>query len=221
MIKIKSLLCLAVLFQTTNIWAQSVKVGKIKGNRAIVEITEGQLESGQIYQIGLEGSGSSSKGKPSKRDNYVSGSLGFKSSTTKVGSSSANTSSINLEGSYGWNKVQFEFGPIFSYATVNDGTSTTTLWALGGEALYNLVPNKGNAEVLYGPGAKLYMGSGTLGSKSFGLYGVSIFGFWKYFPKSLNFGVATQLGYQLQTNNTDPASSSSGVNIQLQILNYF
>ena len=136
--------------------AQTFKVTKIQGKKAIVEVNDPNLIStGMTYDVGGGSSKSSGKGT-GKRDNAIAIEAGEISS---IGSPSR--TNIEFRGSYLWNMKSWEAGPIVGMKSVSPGnTSTTTFGAFG---YYNLNENKPGVEtVLSALGSvRILSGSGS------------------------------------------------------------
>lgn len=125
--------------------AQQLNVIQVKGNRAIVEVQTGEkLKVGESYAVGkVDGEVSLdpvASGKGSR--NYLVG-LDFALSNTKADTAGAQSQlDIDTTLKFGWNKKQYEYGPLASlqYAKTG-GNKASVTWGLGGFGTYNFQPN--------------------------------------------------------------------------------
>lgn len=125
--------------------AQQLNVIQVKGNRAIVEIQTGEkLKVGESYAVGkVDGEVSLdpvASGKGSR--NYLIG-LDFSLSNTKTDVSGAqSTMAIDTTVKFGWNKKQYEYGPLFGLDYSKSGSvKPTYTFGVGGFGTYNFQPN--------------------------------------------------------------------------------
>src|SRR5688500_4408708 len=95
--------------------AQTGTVSKVKGRQAIVNFpAENPPTEGQTVYVGQPGeSAQRSVAAVGSRDHTVglSGELSMKSNS----SNSTSTTAFSVSGRYGWNKRQYEFGPIAGF----------------------------------------------------------------------------------------------------------
>jgi hypothetical protein len=125
--------------------AQQLNVIQVKGNRAIVEVQTGErLKVGESYAVGkVDGEVSLdpvAAGKGS-RNNLIG--LNFTLSNTKVdvaGAQSVMTIATDLK--FGWNKKQYEWGPLLSLDYTKSGDADPNItWGAGAFGTYNFQPN--------------------------------------------------------------------------------
>ena len=138
--------------------AQQLNVIQVKGNRAIVEIQTGEkLKVGESYAVGkVDGEISLdpvASGKGTR--NYLIGIQDLQLVNTKTDERLAN-SEFSLGGTFkfGWNKKQYEYGPLgyFKYLKNSNNTGTTlaqTTWGIGGFGTYNFQPNIIGTELIF------------------------------------------------------------------------
>ncbi|WP_409478040.1 hypothetical protein [Pseudobdellovibrio sp. HCB154] len=153
--------------------AQQLNVIQVKGNRAIVEVQTGEkLKVGESYAVGkVDGEVSLdpvAAGKGSR--NYLVG-LSLVLSNTKADTAGAQSNIlIDTTASFGWNKKQYEYGPIVSLRYTKTGsTSTDTTFGIGGFGTYNFQPNIIGTDLIFSGDADFTynsISSETLGIKS-------------------------------------------------------
>lgn len=139
--------------------AQQLNVIQVKGNRAIVEIQTGEkLKVGESYAVGkVDGEVSLdpvASGKGTR--NYLIG-LDFALSNTKTDVSGAQSvMNIDTTVKFGWNKKQYEWGPLFALDYTKTGSvKPTYTWGLGGFGTYNFQPNIIGTELIFSGDAQL------------------------------------------------------------------
>jgi len=123
------LIALLVLGNGSFCLAQKAKVIKVKGLQAIVQFPKGSPpEPGQTIDLGGGDSGGGNNGDistdfgdsgriagstgPRRHLLGISGIFGAVNTSTSGGGSSINTTLFNVEGRYGWNAVEMEYGPL-------------------------------------------------------------------------------------------------------------
>ncbi|MCM2282812.1 MAG: hypothetical protein NDI61_13310, partial [Bdellovibrionaceae bacterium] len=181
---------------STTAQAQTFKVLKMKGNKAVIQLPKGStLEKGESYSIGTstdgESSSTSAGGSSGPREQTLSMSSAlFTGSRSSSNGTSTSITAIDLTGRYGWNKGIMEYGPLaeFEYASASS-VSTRTI-EVGGFFDYNLVENKEGVDMVYGLGATASIGqSSTEGQPSTSIMNINGGGQLKWFP----FGHATAI----------------------------
>ncbi len=124
--------------------AQSFKILKLQGKKALVEIDDPDLvELNKSYNTISAQILTDKHTKPSyKRDFGISTSLSYSSlkADTAGGGVTTNTSSLNA--SLLWNLKRYEVGPILGYESTQAGTSNSTETRYGVAGFYNLNENK-------------------------------------------------------------------------------
>jgi hypothetical protein len=132
-----------ILFSTFAVNAQQLNVIQVKGNRAIVEVQTGEkLKVGESYSVGkVDGEISLdpvASGKGSR--NYLIG-LDFALTNTKSDQTNAQTTlAIDSTLKFGWNKKQYEFGPLATLDYTKAGSAKPTYtYGLGAFGTYNFL----------------------------------------------------------------------------------
>jgi hypothetical protein len=147
--------------------AQSFKVVKVKGNKAVIELPKGiTLEKGERYTIDAEKSGESAAEVTSEdtgsRARVVGGEadlfVGSTNRKTPTRSTSESGMQFSIAGKFGWNTGQLEYGPLLALAYESDSDSKNRTIAIGGFFDYNFTPNTFGVETIYGLGAMLSVG---------------------------------------------------------------
>lgn len=127
--------------------AQSFKIIKIQGKKAIVEVDDvDQIEVNKTYSASAENAILSKIGKSTfKRDHGIGASF-FYMNTSASGVSS---NYMNLSGEYLWNMKRYEFGPVLSYSSTSSGGFDSTSTSIGGEGFYNFTENKVGTDKIF------------------------------------------------------------------------
>ena len=134
------ILILAVLISYNFSQAQSFKIIKIQGKKAIVEVDDvDQIEVNKTYSASAENAILSKIGKSTlKRDHGIGASFFYMNTSA----SSVSTNSMNLSGEYLWNMKKYEFGPVLSYSNTSSGGVDINTISVGGVGFYNFTENK-------------------------------------------------------------------------------
>ena len=150
--------------------AQSFKVIKIQGKKAIVEVNDPTLVSvNQTYNVGGgDSSGSSSNssgsgGKAGGRDHGIA--LDF----SIISQSSPSGSSMTLGGAYLWNFKKWEAGPRLSLSNKSGSFGTENSTSIGGVGFYNFSENRLGVDKIFSVVGGLGVASGS-GSSTTALY---------------------------------------------------
>jgi hypothetical protein len=161
----KASLLVFVLLAGSAAHAQTFKVVKVKGNKAVIELPKGiTLEKDQSYAIDPEQSGqtASASEDTGSRARVLGGSMDlfFGSTTRKTPTRSVteNGMQLSIDGKFGWNTGRMEYGPLLAFGYESDSDSKARTIALGGFFDYNAKPNTFGTETIYGLGARLSVG---------------------------------------------------------------
>lgn len=140
--------------------AESFTVKKTKGRQAVIESSTPLVE-GETYII-----------QTSKQSGLISEDVSYpRSNRSRENSFSAGINSsffkadklqehqIDIEGRYGWNFGDYEVGPLLHIALLDEGAGFNTDFHVGGYFDYNIVPNVGRAEIIYGLTAQGFGGN--------------------------------------------------------------
>lgn len=142
--------------------AQQLNVIQVKGNRAIVEVQTGEkLKVGESYAVGkVDGEVSLdpvASGKGSR--NYLVG-LEFALSNTKADTAGAQSvMAIDTALKFGWNKKQYEYGPLASLTYEKQGSvKPSYTMRVGAFGTYNFQPNIIGTDLIFSGDAEFTMG---------------------------------------------------------------
>jgi hypothetical protein len=156
---ILSLLSVLFLF-ASNSEAQKIKIKKTKGTSAIIESSV-PLEEGQVYDLATGPISQDVDYKatgPKSRQN----SLSIGGSLFSLRGDDYQRNSFALQGRYGWNFTNLEFGLLGQFTSDDLGGGATNDFSGGGFFDYNLLANRDPKTLVYGAVAVL-----TFGSKQF------------------------------------------------------
>lgn len=140
--------------------AESFTVKKTKGRQAVIESSIPLVE-GETYII-----------QTSKQSGLISEDVTYpRSNRSRENSFSAGINSsffkadnlqehqIDIEGRYGWNFGDYEVGPLLHIGLLDEGAGFNTDFYVGGYFDYNITPNVGREEMVYGVTAQAYGGN--------------------------------------------------------------
>lgn len=120
--------------------AQTFKVIKIQGKKAIVEVNDPTMVNlNQTYNVGGGDSSSMapySTGKTGGRDHGIALNFSF------LSQSSPSASSMTLSGTYLWNFKKWEAGPSLSLTNTSAGGVTSNSTTIGGVGFWNFSENR-------------------------------------------------------------------------------
>lgn len=209
-----------ILFFTSSAWAQKIRVTKVKGTQAVVEFSGGTLHAGQAYELSSE---NFSESGSSARNYVISGSLSFYNTKSDAVGATSDTE-IQMVGKFGWNEVDYEFGPQFAYVSQSSGSLSTSSMKFGAFLDYNMIPNTPGETFTYGLG-----GSGDFGQKDSGLGAknslMSFFvgPFAKWFPTGSPLGLRFDGGYFYQKISASSGTdrTTTGINANVGLTAYF
>lgn len=204
--------------------AQSFKVLKVKGNKAIIQFSRGEtLEKGESYSVSGEGpSESGSSGGARGKTVSFSSDL-FTGSTSSGNGASSSRTSFDVAGRYGWNDGMMEYGPIASIAYLSIGGASTRAIGVGGFFDYNLVENKPGVDLVYGAGAQAAIGqSSDSGGESGSLFTLDGGGQLKWFPFGHDTAIRLDAGLRYQrTSVSNITTTTTGLAIAAGLQTYF
>ncbi|MCC2677512.1 MAG: hypothetical protein K0R29_88 [Pseudobdellovibrio sp.] len=193
--------------------AQSFKVVKIAGKKAIVEVDDPKMINvNQTYTVGGGGDmmGSSYTGGSGgyKRDNALTFDFSYRTQ------SSPSISTLSLSGSYLWNLKQYEFGPLLGIANISGSGASTNVTTFGGLGYYNLNENKPGVPTVLAVVGELSITSGSGSSVT----NISAGGNYRWFLLSGDHCFSTSLLYNLSQSS---GNNTSGFSIESGIATYF
>lgn len=191
--------------------AQSFKVVKIAGKKAIVEVDDPKMINvNQTYNVGggdvMSSSYTGSGGY--KRDNAISFNFSYTSQ------SSPSISTLTLGGSYLWNLKQYELGPLVGIANVSGSGASTNVTTFGGIGFYNLNENKPGVPTVLSVVGQLSITSGSGSS----ITNISAGGNYRWFLLSGDHCFSTSLLYKMAQSS---GNNTSGFAIESGIATYF
>ena len=152
----KLALALSTFIAINSAFAQSFKVVKIAGKKAIVEISDPKsIKLNETYNVGGSGeiSTPAPMGKAGKRNNAIGVNFGM-----------SNVNSITnteLGGFYLWNMKTYEVGPVVQFNSTSGGGISRSSSAFGAEGFYNFNENKPGVEGVLSAVDELLLSSGS------------------------------------------------------------
>jgi hypothetical protein len=217
-----SKIALLILLLPVTVKAQSIRIEKVKDDKAIVEVVEGVLTPGETYQLNASaGAGN----KFSTRKNVIGFSGGFTNSSRASTATSVSYTTFTLDVKYGLNKTTMEFGGLASLDYASTTGASATGFMLGGFFDYNLVPHKASSDMVYGIGVQAAGGSAQSPAlttyKAVSAYKVFGGGFLKWFPFKTTTCVRTDLGFQYINYSESPTITESGLTGFFGLAHYF
>jgi hypothetical protein len=205
MLKLILALTCFLTFQTTH--AQTFKIVKIAGKKAIVEVDDPRsISVNQSYNVGQSMMATSSGNY--KRDHA----LGFNFSYTTQ--SSPSISRLNFDGFYLWNLKTYEVGPIVGLTSNSGGGVTNNTTTIGGIGYYNFNENRPGVETVLAAVGELAMTSGSGSS----LTHIEAGGNYRWFLLSGDHCISASLLYEL---NQTSGNNTSGFALTGGIITYF
>ncbi|MBS1969629.1 MAG: hypothetical protein JSU04_04955 [Bdellovibrionales bacterium] len=227
----KRAVLLASLLTSSMGFAQQITVQKVKGNKAVIEISGGTLSQGRTYSLG--GGSSSTSGVSGTRDHIIGGSFGFRSGTdttsinsgTASASLSSSSSDMNLLARFGWNLGSYEAGPLLIYRSVDSDYQALHYSSVGAGGFfdYNFNPNRNGESTVYAATAEgtygTYSPKSGSGGNLLGLFaGFSA----KWFGLTNTTAIRGDLGYDYQKITISSSSiTSTGFAFRVGLSNYF
>lgn len=232
-------------------YAAKVKVIKVSGNKAVIQVPSGmEVEKGQTLNVGDEGddfggesssSGGGSRGR-GQRKYSIAGTLDYSSMSAKIKDADGNegdgnkVSTLELDVKLGFNFSSFEVGPKLIYesetttppagGTVTENTTT----GFGAFGEYNFTENKGG--VGFVPAAFGEFAFGSINSKtgssetktSVTQFDFGVVG--KIFALSDTTAIRIALGYRMQSGkvtvgSTEYQLTNSGMVLGVGLQQYF
>lgn len=215
------------LFGASISQAQQLNVIQVKGNRAIVEVQTGEkLKVGESYAVGkVDGEVSLdpvAAGKGSR--NQLIG-LDLSLSNTKVDTAGAQSvMTIDTTIKYGWNKKQYEWGPLVSLDYTKSGSAKPTYtWGLGAFGTYNFQPNIIGTDLIFSGDADFVFASTKQGTAdAVNSMGITVGPFAKWYGISDDHCIRG--GLVFTWSRVSPASgdvTTTGVKAVVGISTYF
>lgn len=155
----KYLAFVSVLIAFNLAQAQSFKVVKIQGKKAIVEVNDPTLVSvNETYNVGADSFPVSGGGsKVGGRDHGIAVNFSF------LSQSSPTASAMTLGGTYLWNFKKWEAGPNLQVSNASAGGVSTNTTTIGGMGFYNFSDNRVGVDKIFAitGGLGIVSGSGS------------------------------------------------------------
>lgn len=191
----------SLILVASSAWSQDFKVLKTQGSKVLIQVDNPDaLSPGRRYSVASEGGGGGAGGTRVNSigiSSIAQGAAQIASFSSKVADAKAVSHTVmSVRGTYGWNKQNMEFGPIFGIYQ-DSGTDSLSELDYGGYFDFNLVPNTPGQRFVYGVTANLEMLSthssekDTSGSTKtdYGQTSIGLGGQLKFFPGSGNFAI--------------------------------
>lgn len=214
-----------ILALSPDVWAQKIKIKKVKGTTALIESSI-QLEEGKTYDLKTESITLDVDYKQigfKSRQNFIT----FGGSLSSLKGSDYTRNNLDLQIRYGWNFSTLEFGGVGQVRSLDVGGGATNEFSLGGFCDYNLSPNRDPKTFIYGPLALVMAGStqypGTQGGGSSTTLDLNLGGFFTWF-----FHTSSQIALRgeayfdySQVNTTKSQSNLMGLGSRALLVFYF
>lgn len=215
----KICILLAVLTFSSSVFAQKIKVRRVKGNQAVVEFGGAPMQPGQVYEL-MAQDDFGEAGTSSGSRNYVLG-LNFSFTSSKSDAAgAANVTDISLTSRFGWNLGSFEVGPVLSYRANDENSFNNTIIKGGVFGDFNVIPNIPGEIFIYGVGGYLAAGQRDNGAGTKGSITEIFAGpFVKWFFGGSTYAFRFDGGYQFQkiaSNSSDVTLTGLGMTAGIQ-----
>ena len=190
--------------------AQTFKVVKIQGRKAIVEMSDPTMVTlNQSYNVSDSSMPSSSSGgKGGNRNNA----LGMKFSYQSTSNPTA--SLLTLEGTYLWNMRTYEVGPLLAIRNQSVGGVSTNSTEFGGLGYYNFNENRPGVETVMAAEGQLSVTSGSGSSTT----NIALGGNYRWFMLSQDHCFSFSALYAMAQSS---GTSASGFLLKGGISTYF
>ena len=218
----KIVIALVLLTFSSSVFAQKIKVRRVKGNQAVVDFGGAPLQAGQVYELMAQDDfGDASTGSHG-RDHVLGLNFSFSSSKSDAAGSN-NITDISLSTRFGWNLGTFELGPVFTYRSNDESSLTQTSLKAGMFGDFNIIPNIPGEIFLYGLGGYLVLGSRDNGAGTKSTITEIFAGpFVKWFFGGSAYAIRFDGGYQMQKLSQDSGDITiSGLGMTAGIQAYF
>lgn len=143
--------------------AQTFKILKIQGKKAIVEVNDpSQIHVNDIFSLDDDSvsNSSSSKTRSNITDRHYGLGMDFSFSNLKADATNSEAaSSLSVNGSFLWNFKFFEIGPTLGFGNYKQANSENTTTSFGVVGFYNFTDNKPQTEHIFSVTAAANMSS--------------------------------------------------------------
>ncbi len=208
--KLVPVLLSLIIFKTSQ--AQTFKVIKMQGKKAIVELNDPKMVNlNETYTVSHGGSESTSVAtttKGGKRNNAVALDFSMSSQT------SPSITTISLIGTYLWNLRQYEAGPVLGFTSTSGSGTSSNITVLGATGFYNFNENKPGVESILSAVGVLAVASGSGSSSTV----ISAGGNYRWFILSNDHCFTASA---LVTNASSGGSSTTSFGLTAGIATYF
>ncbi len=205
--------------------AQTFKVVKIQGKKAIVEMGEGDsVELNKTYTMDGESSAPATGGGSYKRDRGIDVGFSFASLSTDLGAGSTSSgSAMSLSGTYLWNFKRWEIGPTLGIETTSGGGSSTSSTLIGGKGYYNFQENKPGVNGIWAVVGDIGMTSTSGGASSTTTTAFDVGGNYRWFILSGDHALSISAVYYMDSTAAGGATVAKRNGFQLVggIVTYF
>jgi hypothetical protein len=200
--RIASMLLLSLPFFAAQ--ANELKVIQVKGSRAVVSLPEGMMaQKGDVLKIS-DGSSSGGSVGAGSRNTRIDFTFAYSSLTAETAFGESDTSTMELSGTYGWNKGRMEYGPKISYESTDTGSAKTTTMELGGFFEWNFTPNTSGVKLVPFVGGELAYASLDAGGAKVSGFGFAGYGGAKYFlTETISVPLFAKYGMQSLSGDGD------------------
>lgn len=200
--------------------AQKIRVKRIKGNNAVVEFS-GSVQEGKTYDIFADDYSENKSVNMSNKKYLLAGSAEISARRDGDGVSDNH---IGIDARAGWNKGEYEFGPLFSFSSTSYNTNSQ-VFAVGGWYDYNMIANTQGEIFIYGLGGLLAFGmrEGDNDIRQ-DLIRANLGLFMKWFPLGTNVGFRFDGGYDYEQTSGGSGTldyTKSGLKISAGFMGYF
>ena len=210
----KNIIALLTLLVTVDMaQAQSFKVIKIQGKKAIVEVNDPTLVTlNQTYNV--DGSNAPASSATSFSSSGGRREHGIAMSFSFLSQSSPSVSSMTLSGTYLWNFKKWEAGPTLALANVSGGGVTTNSTTIGGVGFWNFTENRPGADKILSLTGSLTLASGSGSSRTNLSFGPN----YRWFMLSQDHCFSISALYKMAQSS---GSNTSGFLLEAAIATYF
>lgn len=197
-------------------WAQSLKVIKVKGSQAIVNVNNGSVDVGQVIKIPAAGEAGDEEleltgGSTGPRRHLIGIDTGeYRTGKDESPSGAGNTSTyLDLKARYGWNTGIMEYGAIGALGLQDTGTGNQTTFGGGGYFDFNFTPNKTGNDKIWGAGIEGVYLNTALPSGGGNSTTLQFFpsGFFKWFILKTPTALRVDVGYRYSEATTGSAKT--------------
>jgi hypothetical protein len=142
----------------------SAEVIQVRGNRAMIRLPQGvRFNVGDTIALAPKSSAPAPAAQAGQRQ--TAGGVALLSFLNDS-EASGTVTTIAISGQYGWNDGLAEYGPVAQVENRSLAGRSQTTVQMGGWMDYNLIPNDGESDLVYGVGGELRIGQLTQTAES-------------------------------------------------------